>query len=283
MKKTDEKTKKLENTSVVVFVMWLLTFVLTGVVYYSSVYGGNKEHDTVSASPVNEKELTIYDILRDKKIIGFGDSIMYGTGTDGVSLTQIIAEKYGMEYKDFSMGGATIACVDRNKSKANLNILEQVKRLKNEVNSTDYIVFDGGTNDIVKRLGIPMGTITENYTDKRDITTYCGGFEEILYELREKYPNAKIIYIRTHIMDRREYKKQLLYGEEALKICHKWNIECVDIFNECEMNTYLNRYIPYTAKTVKYPNGDRVHPTFEGYELFYLPYIEEALKNVTMN
>ena len=280
MKNTDEKSKKIDNTSVIVFTMWMITFILTGVVYYSSVYGGSKEQHSVSAM---KKEGTLNDKLRGKKIVGFGDSIMHGTGTEGISLTQIIAEKYGMEFKDFSMGGATVASIDREKSKANLNMLEQIKRLKNEVEHTDYIIFDGGTNDIADKLNIPMGIITESYKEPRDITTYCGGFEEILSELKAKYPKAKIIYVRTHIMDRRQYQKQLLFGEEAVKICQKWGIECVDLFKNSEMNTYLDRYATYTCKTLSYPNGDKVHPTFEGYELFYLPYIEKALKNVTTN
>ena len=32
----------------------------------------------------------------------------------------------------------------------------------------------------------------------------------------------------------------------------------------------------------KYPNGDMVHPTKEGYELFYFPVIEKAIENAIM-
>ena len=33
---------------------------------------------------------------------------------------------------------------------------------------------------------------------------------------------------------------------------------------------------------VKYPDGDYVHPTKEGYELFYFPIIEKAIENAIM-
>ena len=278
-----KKVLKLNATSVIVFTVWLLIFCATGVIYYTSVYGSNnsKVVDAKVASDYIEQTSEI-DFLEGKVIVGFGDSIMKGKGAGDTSLTQLIADKHNMRFQDFSRSGATVASKERKKSDLTLNMLQQVQNLISQVDYTDYIVFNGGTNDSGVKSGISMGTITENYDDPRDITTYCGAFEEIVSMLKKNYPNAVIVYVRAHVMDRRVYKDQLVYGDEAIKICQKWGIGCADIFEESKLNTYLDRYKAYTMVTDEYPDGDMVHPTLEGYELFYIPYIEDAFKLAVM-
>jgi hypothetical protein len=151
-----------------------------------------------------------------------------------------------------------------------------------EVDYTDYILLNGGTNDAVAGIYNKIGTVTEDFDSKRDISTFCGAFEEIIATLKEKYPNAAIVYVRVHCMDRRDYKRQLVVGEEAVKICEKWGVGTANVFEDSGFNTYLDRYRAYTFKTKKHPDGDMVHPTLEGYKLFYIPYIEEAYKGLVL-
>ncbi|MBE5934937.1 MAG: SGNH/GDSL hydrolase family protein [Lachnospiraceae bacterium] len=274
-----KKELKLNTTNLIVFAIWLLILGITGVVYYTSVYGGdNSKVVGVHAASDYIDDANDTDILEDKIIVGFGDSIMRGKGTDDISLTQQIAEKHNMRFQDFSRSGATVASKERTKENLTLNMQEQVKILVEQVGYTDYILFNGGTNDASSKAGMPIGTITEDFDDKRDLSTFCGGFEEIISILKDTYPNAVIVYARAHVMDRRDYKTQLIYGEEAIKMCKKWDIGYADIFEDSDLNTYLDRYLPYTMITKDFPKGDMVHPTYEGYKLFYIPYIEEAFR-----
>ena len=271
---------KANGTYVVIGVLWLVTFVITGLVYYTSVLGNNSGKIVVNAESTDDEVEVVepVDVMFEKTIIGLGDSIMYGMGTDGYTVAQQIGDKHSMNVYDFSMIGSTMTCIDRKKD-FNLNIIQQIKEAIGTVEYTDYIIMNGGTNDIMPKFGNNLGTITEDFDTPRDVTTFCGALEECFSLLKNSYPNATIVYIRCHNMKRRSYEKQLVYGEEALKVCQKWGISCADVFSDTEYNSFLEKYRQYTMPTEKYPNGDMVHPTKEGYELFYFPLIEKTIND----
>ena len=219
---------KANGTYVVIGVLWLVTFVITGLVYYTSVLGNNSGKIVVNAESTDDEVEVVepVDVMFEKTIIGLGDSIMYGMGTDGYTVAQQIGDKHSMNVYDFSMSGSTMTCIDRKKD-FNLNIIQQIKEAIGTVEYTDYIIMNGGTNDIMPKFGNNLGTITEDFDTPRDVTTFCGALEECFSLLKNSYPNATIVYIRCHNMKRRSYEKQLVYGEEALKVCQKWGISCV--------------------------------------------------------
>ena len=277
-----KKENKLNVSSVIVFVIWLLVLGITGVIYYSCVYGSDsgKVVGVHAASEYVEDEAD-KDIFEGKVIVGVGDSIMRGAGCDDTPLTKQIAEEHNMRYQDFSRSGATVIVNTRKNKDLTLNILEQVKLLVEQVEYTDFVLFNGGTNDTNDRvINNKLGTITEDFDTKRNVSTYCGAFEEIIAILKEKYPNAAIVYVRAHNMERKDYKQQLIIGEESIKMCNKWGIGYADVFNDSDMNTYLDRYKIYTLSKKKYPGGDMIHPTREGYKLFYIPLIEKAFEDI---
>ena len=205
---------------------------------------------------------------------------MYGKGTDGYTVANQIADKHNMTSYDFSQSGATVTCYDRENTHKRYNIYEQIREAIATVEYTDYIVFNGSTNDLNVIYNNKLGTITEDFDTPRDLNTFCGALEEIIYLMKTSYPNASIVYVRVHNMKRRDYERQLNYGEVAVKICKKWGIGVADVFNESGMNTFLEKYDQYTLVTNEYPEGDHVHPTKEGYDLFYIPYIEEAFEKM---
>lgn len=278
--RTKKAWLKANSTYVIVGVLWLVTFVVTGLVYYTSVFGNNSGKIVANAESNSEKEEIVepVDVMFEKTLIGFGDSIMYGKGTDGYTLAQQIGDKHSMNVYDFSQSGATVTCYDRKKEDIRWNILEQIKEGIAAVDYTDFIIMNGGTNDIVANKSDEFGVITEDFNSTRDVTTFCGALEECFSLLKNSYPNAVIVYVRSHNMKRRSYEKQLIYGEEAKKICQKWGIACADVFSDTDYNTFLEKYRQYTDVTSIYPNGDMVHPTKEGYELFYIPLIEETIE-----
>lgn len=278
--RTKKAWLKANSTYVIVGVLWLVTFVVTGLVYYTSVFGNNSGKIVANAESNSEKEEIVepVDVMFEKTLIGFGDSIMYGKGTDGYTLAQQIGDKHSMDVYDFSQSGATVTCYDRKKEDIRWNILEQIKEGIAAVDYTDFIIMNGGTNDIVANKSDEFGVITEDFNSTRDVTTFCGALEECFSLLKNSYPNAVIVYVRSHNMKRRSYEKQLIYGEEAKKICQKWGIACADVFSDTDYNTFLEKYRQYTDVTSIYPNGDMVHPTKEGYELFYIPLIEETIE-----
>ena len=100
----------------------------------------------------------------------------------------------------------------------------------------------------------------------------------VIEKLHNDGENFAVAFYNPNIHPKAEYIKR---KNEQQELCQKWGIGYADVFNDSEFNTYLERYNQYTATTSKYPSGDYVHPTKEGYELFYLPLIEDAIYDST--
>jgi len=57
-------------------------------------------------------ELNMISVLKDKTVLTFGDSIMYGEGNNGKGIAELLAEKYMMIPVDYSVSGATFGYTD---------------------------------------------------------------------------------------------------------------------------------------------------------------------------
>lgn len=88
-------------------------------------------------------------------------------------------------------------------------------QIQNTGNSTpDYVIFDGGTNDaeyLTKHTDVQIGDATST-----DEATFAGSFRATIQKLKEKYPNAKLVYVAVHKLGSRETTIRR-------KICVKWS------------------------------------------------------------
>lgn len=222
-------------------------------------------------------ELNLYHQLKGKYVLGFGDSIMYGAGNDDMSVTQIIAEKYGMHYTDYSVKGAAVG----NRSGRG-HIPDQVRKAISAGKKADLILFNGGTNDMNHTS---LGTINSG-CDMSSIkeATYTDGMEKMLWMMTENWKNTPIIYIRAHNMDLGSDEKERLFGDRGIAVAEKWGAAAIDLYNDSYLNTeniqMANRY---TLLDPDYNyEGDSIHPTALGYAEFYLPPITDVL-SLTFN
>ena len=130
-----------------------------------------------------------------------------------------------------------------------------------------------------------VGTITENIDSELDLTTFCGCFENICRTLINKYYSAKICYIAVHKMPTRNKEVQFNLQNLAHQICNKYSIPVIDIFNNGNLNTYIETMRSlYTYDTLDTSNisaggsgGNGTHPNTLGYRLFYNNMIENML------
>ena len=143
--------------------------------------------------------------------------------------------------------------------------------------SADYIVFEGGINEYL--MGRPIGELSDGKSPF-DTTTTIGALEYICKNLVEKHSDKKIIYVITP--KAKNYTNEVHstasvkatwreYHDAIVSVLEKYNITYVDLF-ETEFDTSKEEYLQYTIK------NDGVHPTKEGYEKFFVPYIVEAMQ-----
>lgn len=224
--------------------------------------------------------------VKGKEALLFGDSIMYGSGNDGFGVGEYLEKDLGLKVHKYCVGGARVGFYEGKNW-----IIEQVKQAVKEVDKADYIIFDGFTNDCYKTDGVncdvPLGDASNSFDGfdifsvSKENTTFSNCFENIIAAFKKYYPGAKIIFIRPHKMGRREEKLQIEYGERAIDICCKWGIPVVDLYKDCGMDTFLPEMRDkYTCDSYGWGKGDCTHPNALGYEKFYMPMIEKAIKNL---
>jgi lysophospholipase L1-like esterase len=227
------------------------------------------------------------DNLKGKKLLLFGDSIMFGSGNNGYGVGEYLNKDLGLECKKYAIGGARVG-YKQGKSW----IIDQIKLALSEGAEGDYIIFDGFTNDCNISEGatepdVPLGEITNGYTGfdiaaiTKENTTFSRCFEEVIFAFLNNFPNAKILFIRPHNMGRRDDKLQKLYGERALEICRQWGVPYVDLYSESNLNTFIpTQRDLFTCDSYGWGRGDCTHPNAVGYELKYMPLIESKLKTL---
>ena len=228
---------------------------------YAKYYGS----EDGSASDAAE----IQNALAGKTLYSFGDSLVAGHHS-GNGMFDGLAKEYGMVYTKYAKNGATI-------NFAGASVYNQVMAASNVC--PDFIAFDGLTNDVGAQhvgLNYPIGAITEGFDSEFDTTTFCGSFEATVKLMKEKYPDAVIVFVTPHKMPTRhlDYFKQLV--DLALLMCEKWDIDVANVYYDGDIDTTVDAQrvvYSYNNQDESEGNGNGTHLTGIGYDIFYAPII----------
>lgn len=257
---------------------------------YVKINGAQGTSTSVGPKLAKVSQLTVKEFLNKnygnplygKKIVCIGDSIVKGQGYNGdtkgnKSYVDMIAEKNNMTCVNYAVSGATIMS---GTNETVFHICDNVERMDEDA---DYIVVGGGYNDHIYKGTI--GTITDDYTSEITNTArIIGGTEYMCRKLLERYEGKKILFVFSHKIKDTPYTKIDDYnkGSHTMTEVHdaiesvlkKYSIPYCDLYNVSCLNTAIESYLKYTA------NNDGTHPTKEGYEKFYVPYVEAKLKSL---
>lgn len=215
--------------------------------------------------------------LYGKKVTLNGDSIAFGAGTGGTGFMDYIASNYNMTLDKKAVSGATIANLSSRYPDKHC-ICTSIDTMAEDAN---YIIFEGGYNDWF--LWTQIGTLTDTMSGDLDDTKFYGALESICRQALAKWENGKIGFIITHkINDAWRTQKQegatypTLDGYyQAIKnVCEKYSIPYLDLSKVSRLNTELQNYKKYTY------NSDGVHPTKDGYQIFYVDTIARWMENL---
>lgn len=192
-----------------------------------------------------------------------GDSICAGERYAG-GYAGIIGTENGMTVQNIAVSGGTIANVSGHHC-----ISGTISDMRSDA---DYVILEGGINDSSE--GVTLGTISSGYDATLDTSTFAGAFETMLKAALNRFPTAKIGYIFVHKTNFGSFKStdgaNSYYGI-AKAACEKWGI------SYCDLNT-LCPPIPFVDSLLNYSDG--VHPTEDGYRLFYVPKITAWMKTL---
>lgn len=219
--------------------------------------------------------------LEGKTMYAFGDSIVAGHRYEKAAFADFVAAAEGMENQKFAVNGATVMDAGYEGGQ----ITAQVEKAPTE--SPDYILFDGGTNDaeyIANNPGVQYGEVTDSDDpDSFDTTTFAGAFESLVYQMKQKYPDAQLVYTAVHKLGSRDNDVQEKLRAIELAVCAKYGVAVADVYGKLDTND-VNKKNDYTfdsiaANGLPGSNGSGTHPNFKAIEEFYVPDVTAALED----
>ena len=208
--------------------------------------------ENMGSNPLNGKILSVN-----------GDSICAGERYAG-GYAGIIGIDNGMTVQNIAVSGGTIANVSGHHC-----ISGTISDMRSDA---DYVILEGGINDSSE--DVTLGTISSGYDATLDTSTFAGAFETMLKAALNRFPTAKIGYIFVHKTNFGSFKSTdgaNSYYSIAKSACEKWGVPY------CDLNV-LAPPIPFVDSLLSYSDG--VHPTEDGYRLFYVPKITAWLKTL---
>lgn len=220
--------------------------------------------------------------LKGTKIYAFGDSIVAGHEFQKGSFADFTAAQEEMELQKFAVNGATIL----DAGYIGGQILSQIAGAPEE--EPQFVLFDGGTNDaefIKNNSDVEFGTVAgSKEPDAFDTATFAGAFENTVYEMKKKWPNAQLVYVTTHKLGSRDNSVQDKLHEMEIQICQKWEIAVADLYEKAALDTNdINQKNNYTFDSLGSNglpgiNGSGTHPNLAAIEEFYVPLVSAVLK-----
>lgn len=223
----------------------------------------------------NQLKQSSANLLFGKTIYSDGDSVAVGAGSKNISYAHLLAEKYNMKLTSRANSDTTIA-MRANAPEGKESIYERVMDMKKYGESFDYIILDGGANDIFKQ--VKLGTITKEVNTEFDTYTTLGALEGICQYLNMNYFSAKKLFVFVHTFtDSRERQKFVF--KKMKEVLEKWGIPYVDIGEVSNLSNWNSKTGSEWESSVAkdYFASDMLHPNLLGYQEFYFPYVENAL------
>lgn len=242
---------------------------------------------------------TIFD---DKRIVFMGDSFMEGFGAraaDGLDSTsspittpeqadatemrgwaKSFADMYSKAIvQNVAIYGATIAYQDNSPS-----LLQQLTYLNNNGYVPDYVVINGGANDVFQEITKGAMTADDAFAtvnwDTFNYNTYqtIPALEAFLALFSENQPSTKILYVSQPAMATTGMSSTVIANIEAMEqsikeVCEKWEIPFLKMIGRGSKNTIISNNSNY------YTSTDKIHPLQRYYDET-VNQIVEALKGL---
>ena len=204
------------------------------------------------------------NVLDGKIALFNGDSICYGAGTGWASR---IGKKNNMVWKNYGISGGTITSnTYGDDGTARHWVSTDIANMASEYPNADYVILESCLNDGFNK--IPIGELSDGYTDNFDHTTFSGAVEYMLQQAITLFPKAKIGVIIPH----RVTNDLSAWHEFVRSACKKWSISFIDLYYEsglCVNNE--------TQKSIMF--RDATHLTDAGYD-HITPKIEAWMKTL---
>ena len=204
--------------------------------------------------------------LFGKNILILGDSVNSGAGWEGGFANLISEDFFGVSVRNASVSGQKFS---------GEQIYYQLVREYQNGFIPDYIVFDGGGNDML--ANVTTGEVDlDTYSVNFDTNTIAGAFEHLVVNAQKFIPNAKLIFVNLYKLNpvaaEVTYSKQREVWNLLHKACEKYGVYYVDLYNK-------SNFTPAIQEQWDNFMFDWIHINESGYRRFW-PLIKNALLTI---
>ena len=240
--------------------------------------GNEKGTDEPTAVPPATADPDVLSVLSGKTALFCGDSICMASTFDTEhqwwGWAGRIKRDYGLaDYKNAGVDGASVSvCRGGN------TVINQIAPNRNT--AFDIVVLHGGVNDAWDSA--PVGKMvdkpaSETVNKDLDVNTFAGGLEKLFITARRYFPDSAIVYvinfrINSDIGNMRDMSG---YWEEAKKICAKYDVPYLDLYDN---DAFTAEFKNYSSENL----ADGIHPNSSGYEIltrYIAPFMAEVLSS----
>lgn len=193
--------------------------------------------------------------LKGKTVLFLGSSVTYGWGSDGYAFGEMLAEQDGIICIKEAVSGTTL--VDNGPD-------SYIARMKSmpRPEHVDLFLCQLSTNDATR--GLPLGD-----AGSADTFTIAGAINHIIAFARETYGCPVAFYTNPRYASP-AYEAMV---ELLLQIAGEQNVYVLDLWNDAPFNAISEAQRAIWMK-------DPIHPTYEGYQSWWLPKFEAFLNQI---
>lgn len=191
--------------------------------------------------------------LYGKHIIFLGSSVTYGTASGGVSFAEFLAERNGCTFTKEAVSGTTLTDDEPD------SYIERLRKIDTSVKA-DLFVCQLSTNDATKNKPIGKACFST------DTSTVCGAIRYIISHVTSAW-HCPVVFYTSPRYDSDRYDQMVKALHETAET---QDIQIIDMWNDASFNA--QRKDNFMA--------DPIHPTKEGYLMWWTPYFERKLSDI---
>ena len=251
--------------------------------YFSELYLGKKGVNNTYSYYNNQLQIIKNEInslkptLLTKSLYINGDSISFGEGYEG-GYGKILADKYNFYVSNNAVSGGTLASGTTYSDGSPRHYINE-SVVNKFIPGFDYAIFSGGFNDYGNN--VPLGKLSDSefcFTNEVDNNTVIGALETMFRYAIKTSPSTQLYFLITHKVNRCATTQNTLgltmqdYVNAIKLVCERYSVPIINCWEKSRLITVYDELKIYTD------NEDRVHPNKEGYDIFYLPVIEQEMR-----
>lgn len=199
--------------------------------------------------------------LENKTIFFLGSSVTFGSGAQGESFVEFLAQRNHLTPIKEAVSGTTLVDLDDTSYIARMKAREIHQK-------PDLFLCQLSTNDATR--GLPLGNISESKDPNAfDTTTIAGAIEYIIAWAQAAF-GCPVAFYTNPIYESPNYARMV---KLLLELQKKWGFAVIDLWND---PAFANLPIDLYSRYMR----DPIHPTREGYLEWWVPKFEEELSSI---